>query len=648
MTFRQMLSRPPYWALLTMSLIIIVGVGIWYGASRFFSSEPSDVPPQLSPDPPPPDPRLTFPTPFRNVKPDIGYVGDVTCSGCHPDITRSYHAHPMGRSAEIAVRAESIEDFEQGNPFRAGPYEMRVEKTANGIQHRVSVPSTSAVPDHVISADVTIGSGTRGRSYLTIESGSVWQSPISWATRDGHWVLSPGFDPGMLIRRPIESGCLFCHVDRVDPVPGTVNRYHEPLLRGQPAIGCERCHGPGELHASERAAGLVPEGIDTSIVNPKYLEADLRLSICQQCHLQGKVRVNRRARDPFEFRPGLPWELFVAVFVDHPDVADHHRSVSQFEQMAVSKCFTQSGGKMDCTTCHDPHMKPHPNLADSFYRNRCLTCHKSQACSLPPPERQSRNDNCVACHMPKSDSSNIVHAAVTDHRVLRRPQPASPRTSPAPPDAVPLAPFLPGPNAPPEAERERDLGVALTRIYPPELDGVREYRSAIARLAEPRLLESLKIWPGDAVAWTALGAARYARGDVGGSLEACRAAVKLDAKSESALAALAFAATQAGDFDTALRAADELIRMNPSSTEHRLTRAAANLLQKEWARVEGDCRAALEIYPLLAEARLLTAVARHHQGDRVAARREFEAALRLSHNPRQKAVYEGFYRQHTR
>src|SRR5689334_18423340 len=54
---------------------------------------------------PPPDPRLTFDSPFRNVRPDVTYVGDVACAGCHAEIDKAYHAHPMGRSADFVAKA---------------------------------------------------------------------------------------------------------------------------------------------------------------------------------------------------------------------------------------------------------------------------------------------------------------------------------------------------------------------------------------------------------------------------------------------------------------------------------------------------------------------------------------------------------------
>ena len=70
----------------------------------------------------------------------------------------------------------------------------------------------------------------------------------------------------------------------------TLNRYRPPVFQGH-EIGCERCHGPGELHVAH------PEiigGRDMTIVNPASLAPSLRDAVCEQCHLQGEKRVLRR------------------------------------------------------------------------------------------------------------------------------------------------------------------------------------------------------------------------------------------------------------------------------------------------------------------------------------------------------------------
>src|SRR5262249_32128900 len=150
-----------------------------------------------------------------------------------------------------------------------------------------------------------LGSGKRGRSYLIDHEGYLFQSAISWFTQTNSWNLAPGLEPHPHSDRRLTVECLFCHCNSVEPVAVTSNHFREPIFRGCYAIGCERCHGPGELHAQLRQEGDTPDE-DTSIVNPGRLPPALREAVCQQCHLQGQIRILRRGRQPFEFRPGLP------------------------------------------------------------------------------------------------------------------------------------------------------------------------------------------------------------------------------------------------------------------------------------------------------------------------------------------------------
>ncbi|MDB5308319.1 MAG: hypothetical protein JWO38_2521, partial [Gemmataceae bacterium] len=604
-----------------------------------------------TPDPPTPDPRVSFPTPFRNVKPDVRYVGDGSCAGCHAAIDKSYHAHPMGRSAGLVSRATPIESFGETahTSFTTGGFQLRVEKTADGMVHRVGArnPAGAALPEYVTTADITVGSGTRGRSYLTVQQGAIWQTPVSWFTAAARWDLSPGFTAGTGDRRAVLPECLFCHVDRVDPVPGARNRYREPVFPGQVAIGCERCHGPGELHVAERTAGGVREEMDTSIVNPKHLSAELRAAVCEQCHLQGEERVTRRGRALSEFRPGLPFEQFVTVFVRLPDLAEANRSVGQFEQMERSRCFAGSGGRLGCTSCHNPHEVPAAADRDRVYRGRCLTCHESKGCSLPAPDRQAKGDSCIACHMPRTGSANITHASVTDHRVPRVPTPpVGPRS--LDPAAIPLVAFRTGPHSPPEAERARDLGIALARsaIKIPRTETAK--RNAVGLFATTRLTASLQTWRGDAPAWTGLGFARTARGETEARLEAATAAAGLAPDSEIVLGELADAAAAAGRFDVSVETATRLIGMTPTAVEPLHARATALARLREWDRAEEDCRAALRIHPLHPQVRLLFAVCRHHRGDPAGGRREADTAARLTTSPQQRAALLDRYQHETR
>lgn len=637
-------------AVLLLAASAAGGWALWRAAVEEPPAKAGTDPEPAAPEGPPADPRLTFPTPYRNVRPEVKYLGDAACAGCHPAIDKSYHHHPMGRSAEWVGKASPLERFDApGNPTARGPFTLRAEPAAAGVVHRMTAKDAAGnpLPPYAVTADLAVGSGTRGRSYVTMDHGSAWQSPFSWFSPDGgRWDISPGFDLATGARRAVTSECLYCHVDHVDPVPGSRNRFREPVAVGQASIGCERCHGPGELHAAERVVGPPPAGPDTSIVNPKHLSPELRSSVCEQCHLQGQERITRRGRDVWEFRPGLPFDQFVSIYVRHPDLAESHRSVGQFEQMEQSRCFLASSGKLGCTSCHDPHVAPEGEAKVTFYRNKCQTCHERKGCTAPAADRQVRGDSCVACHMPKADSANIVHASVTDHRVPRRPIPPTGKRTLLP-DGLPLIPFRVGPHAPPEAERERDYGLVLGRVAGQVQPGS-PVRGVVADAAAYRLTSALKRWPDDIEGWLALGSARAARGDPLGRFQAAEAAARAAPSAEVALAELAEAGLMVGKGDAAAAAAEELVRLSPADADARTARAAVLVRAKEWAKAEAACREALAINPLAPQPRIYLALCRHRQGDPAGGRAEAEAAAGLHAKPDRRAGLLEWYNRETK
>jgi predicted CXXCH cytochrome family protein len=632
-----------------------VGFGAWYALSgRIRDDGPS---PQAGPtaEPPPPDPRLTFDTPFRNVRPDSKYVGDAACAACHSEIDKTFHAHPMGRSAALVATTDPIERFDDSthNPCQVGDYELWVERAGRTVRHHVRTkdPEGKPLPEYITTADLAIGSGSRGRSYICLQEGEAWETPISWFGQIGRWDLSPGFDLGNGGRRPIGAECLFCHVNQVEPILGSLNRYREPFPTGQAAIGCERCHGPGALHVAERLVGPPPNPIDTSIVNPKHLSADLRSAICAQCHLQGDQRVVRRGRELSEFRPGLPLDLFLTVFARHPDLADLQKSVGQFEQMYRSRCFTDSGGRFGCVSCHDPHASPPPAGAarEQYYRNRCLTCHGDggRGCAEGPVARKKGADNCVGCHMPREGSSNIVHTSITDHRVQRRPASDAERRGLAP-GATPIVRFPLGPISPSaEVEGTRDLGLALCRLVAGGAASDPRVRAWLAGDAETLVRGSLTRSPDDVPAWIALAQVCELRGDWTEAARTAAIAVGLMPESAEARRLLASASTQIGQRETALESVSEYIRLRPMAVEPRLLRGNIRLSSGDIARAEDDCRAALLIHPLHPGAHLLMALCRARSGDLVGGQREAAIAAGLATSQRQRAAMLDRFRAET-
>ncbi len=361
-------------------------------------------------------------SPFKNARPGVAYVGDAACTRCHREIALDYRSHPMGRSLApvAAAKDRPPTNASAGLPFEHKGVTYTIEHRDNQVIHKATRRDADGTLIAEIEAEVqfALGSGTRGISYLIDRDGFLFQSPIAWFQQERRWDISPGY--GEFTSRPdferaIQPDCLFCHANQFRPVAGTLNRYETPIFQGH-AIGCERCHGPGELHVEKAGQSLES---DSTIVNPAKLTPILRDSVCEQCHLQGSFRFARAGRELFDYRPGLPIHRFLAVFLMKNGKQGKFEAVGHVAQMAASRCFAASKGQLGCISCHDPHRVPARATKVAYYRERCLECHEKRGCALPLAQRQSRGqgEDCIACHMPRPAIANVPHTAATDHRI---------------------------------------------------------------------------------------------------------------------------------------------------------------------------------------------------------------------------------------
>jgi Flp pilus assembly protein TadD len=251
-----------------------------------------------------------------------------------------------------------------------------------------------------------VGSNTRGRTFLFEIEGFLYQSPINYYAAKDRWDMSPGYSRlvAMELNHPVDSTCLFCHASRVQaPAKGTVNQFAGDAFL-QPGVGCERCHGPG----SDHVAGRGP------MVNPARLAGDRRDSVCIQCHLEGEARIATAGRTQDLYTPGESLSDSLAIFVRDNAAIDRLGAVSHVEALALSMCKRGSGDALACITCHDPHVQPGASEKPRYYRAKCIGCHAALAENHHP-----RQQDCTSCHMPRSDSADIGHTMVTDHRIPR-------------------------------------------------------------------------------------------------------------------------------------------------------------------------------------------------------------------------------------
>ena len=148
--------------------------------------------------------------------------------------------------------------------------------------------------------------------------------------------------------------CLGCHTT-TGKVAG------ESIVDLRANVGCENCHGPGKSHiqAAERRQD------DLAILFGKGRNsAEEQIQMCGMCHRHPE------RLDPSEIRPD-------------------NRRLPRFQPVGLlqSACYKKSGGRLSCTTCHDPH--EHAPRERDQYDARCLNCHaegraESLSCRVSP------------------------------------------------------------------------------------------------------------------------------------------------------------------------------------------------------------------------------------------------------------------------
>src|SRR5262249_11603022 len=253
----------------------------------------------------------------------------------------------------------------------------------------------------------------------------------------------------------------------------------------------------------------------------------------------------------------------------------------------------------------DPHELPAPERRVAFYRQRCLACHEEHGCSLPAAVRVQKqpDDSCTACHMPRLPSRDVVHTAVTDHRILRtRPEEKASR----PEERGMLVSFYRGQPGLSEQEANRNRGLALVnalRNMPPGPAGAQYSGEALP------LLESGSGQAQDDVpAWEAMAHALFLQGRLEESLATSEAVLAAAPNRELTLVSAAAAAEGLHRRQAALDYWQRVVAGNPYRSDHHFHLARVLGGERRWTQATQEARAAVRLNPGDVESHLVLAV----------------------------------------
>jgi hypothetical protein len=365
--------------------------------------------------------------------PSDPYIGPDVCAGCHPGESalhaRSGHSRTLRsagrRSLSRQLDGTSVADPEHddvlwGYRYRDG--QLHISRTAEG-----------RVEEFI--AEYAFGSGQHATTFATvIHPGipKILEHRLTYFAGEHAMGLTPGHGsrarlPGVTQRGGVLLGddarkCFGCHTTQTSARPDRAID-DETMI---PNVSCERCHGPGRAHVEAARRGASEDQLGLPL-GPGRFAADDLLKVCGACH-----------RHPSRLDSG-------------PIVPDDAR-LARFQPVGLlqSRCFRESGGRLSCVTCHDPHARASTDRAS--YLAVCLSCHAgpgggpatqpadaggqdggARSVVAAPCPVQPRGD-CINCHMPRVDAGQ--HVLFADHWIRvpssERPGPraAAPRFRP--------------------------------------------------------------------------------------------------------------------------------------------------------------------------------------------------------------------------
>lgn len=333
--------------------------------------------------------------PFACTAAENSYIGHEACAGCHKQIAATQVNTAMARTWQGRQATELPANYSQAHAEGPDPaIHYLIKRAAQSLEFEVQMPNRRPVKFPV---QITMGGERHGLSFLVrvpdVEGSKLSRAPLV-ETRYLHYApenrlaLSPGFPPekpttyetalGRVLSPHFEKKCLACH--------------GEPRTHGthtDSGVSCESCHGPGQSHL----LALSKKSANKGILNPARLPITEQMQPCSPCHAGFSTVV-----DP------MPDDLLIS---------------DQVTALSNSECWRQSGGRITCTNCHDPHQDAPRAVLIAKSEKTCLTCHTLNLPGHSALCPVNRSSGCVGCHMPNETGSPPF--VISDHWIRVHP-----------------------------------------------------------------------------------------------------------------------------------------------------------------------------------------------------------------------------------
>lgn len=323
---------------------------------------------------------------LKPVGTEVDYVGDGACKPCHAREFESHSLTPHARTVRRLARDEKLAEFhsrvELVDEAAQAVYRLQPAGDANRLVAFRPDKTERVVPHWLF------GSGTHAQTYVAEGPERYIELRLSYYPPVKKWNLTPGqarIDAtqtalGQVYTPLGVASCFGCHSTVLVGTPEKLD-FQRSLLN----VGCESCHGGGRAHV-ESALKLAKGEKLAALLRPEAPRGEKVMELCGSCH-----------RSLENFQDGDPrLESQLARF---PGAA-----------LMRSRCYTQSNGQLDCSSCHNPHQRA--STDPKSYDAACGKCHiraEHTACTAGKTER------CVSCHMPKQSIARKLPLAFHNH-----------------------------------------------------------------------------------------------------------------------------------------------------------------------------------------------------------------------------------------